>query len=97
MHFFHQKTGCVWPDDYKSDCSEDGSLNSFYAKHKSILDLMDNNGYYPNDHTMGPFLLMLGKNGVTLVLPGSIGNSPFFNKILDIVAGKLNVPAQKNY
>ena len=95
--FFNEEMECVWPDYFKSDCSEDGSLDCLYAKDKSMFDLMDDYGYYLDGNNEGPFLLMLGKHGITLVLPDSIENSLFCKRIFDMVAGKLDVPARKNY
>ena len=93
--FFDKEIKSVWPDYYKSDCFEEDSLDCFYAKDKAIFDLMDDYGYYFDENNEGPFLLMLGKNGVTLVLPDTIESNFFCEKIFDIVACKLKVLAQK--
>lgn len=95
--YFNEKIKSVWPDYYKSDCSDDNSLDYFYAKDKAMFDLMDDYGYYLDENNEGPFLLMFGKNGVTLVLPNIIESSLCCKKIFDIVACKLKVSAQKNY
>lgn len=95
--YFNEKVKSVWPDYYKCDCSDDNSSDFFYAKDRSMFDLMDDRGYYLDKNDEGPFLLMFGKKGVTLVLPDTIESSLFCKKIFDIVACKLNVSAQKNY
>lgn len=51
--------------------------------------------YYLTKDDEGPFLLILGKNGVTLVLPDTIEDSPFCKQILafgmDLVEIRLNI------
>lgn len=93
--YFNEKIKDIWSDYYECDCSEENSSDYFYAKDKTMFDLMDAHGYYLTKDDEGPFLLMLGKNGVTLVLPDTIENSPFCRQIFNIAAYKLKVPAQK--
>lgn len=95
--YFNEKMKSVWPNYYISDCPEENSLDYFYAKDKSMFDSMDDYGFYLTENNEGPFLLMLGKDGVTLVLPDTVEGSSFCKRIFDIVAYKLKVSAQKDY
>ena len=95
--YFNEKIKEIWCDYYKIDCSDENSFDSFYAKDKSMFDQMDDYGYYLTEDDEGPFLLIFSKNGLTLVLPDIVEDSPFCKRIFDIVACMLKVPVQKNY
>ena len=95
--YFRKELESVWPDYYEEECSEPDSLDYFYAQDKKMFALLDDYGFCPNENGEGTFLLMLGKNGVTLVLPDIIESNVFCKKIHDIAVCKLKVTAQKNY
>ena len=97
--YFKEELKNIWLNYYEDDCSNEGdnSLDYFYTRNKKMFDRMDDYGFYLNKKDEGPFLLMLGANGVTVILPGMIEDSAFCKKIYDIIACKLKVSAQKNY
>jgi len=92
--YFRNMISIIWSVHYEVEAVDEDSdsINYFYAKDKNMFDAMDDYGFHLDENGEGAFLLMLGKNGVTIVLPDMIDNNEFCKKIYDIVTQFLNMP-----
>ncbi len=75
----------VWLNYYEVKDLEDETLDYFYAKDKNMFDNMDMQGFYLDQDGQGPFLIMIGNEGVTVVLPAEIEDNSFSKIIYDMV------------